>query len=73
MEKMKLIKRNNNQSKGSVFVVTRDNRRIEHNNYSNYKSAEYRALKLVEMLKQFDTTTVNKVAIVQTSYPEKIF
>jgi hypothetical protein len=70
---MKLIKRNVSKDRDNVYVVTRDGRRIESKNYSSKADAEYRAEILVNMLKQWDQTTMHKVALIYTSSPEKVY
>lgn len=70
---MKLIKRNVSKNRDNVYVVTRDGRRIESKNYSSKADAEYRAEILVNMLKQWDQTTMHKVALIYTSSPEKVY
>jgi hypothetical protein len=56
----------------TVYVVTRNSRRIEDCNYSSKEEAEVRAEALVEMLKKWNDPDLNKVRIVETSTPVKI-
>jgi len=70
---MKLIKRNLSKGPKQCYVVTRDGRRIEHINYKSQADAVNRASILSDMLKQWDQTTLHKIAIVHTSQPEKIY
>jgi len=70
---MKLIRRNVSKDSDSFYVVTRDGRRIEDTNYRVKSEAESRALRLCDMLKRWDNTTLNKVAIIQTNSPHKVY
>lgn len=70
---MKLMRRNVSKDRTNVYVVTRDGRRVESRNYSSKADAEYRAAVLVDMLKQWDQTTMHKVALIYTSSPEKVY
>lgn len=70
---MKLIRRNVSKDSDSFYVVTRDGRRIEDTNYRVKSEAESRALRLCDMLKTWDKTTLNKVAIIQTNSPHKVY
>jgi hypothetical protein len=70
---MKLIRRNVSKDSDSFYVVTRDGRRIEDTNYRVKSEAESRALRLCDMLKRWDKTTLNKVAIIQTNSPHKVY
>lgn len=70
---MKLIRKNLFKDGDSFYVVTRNGRRIEDTNYRVKSEAESRASILCEMLKQWDKTTLDKVAIIHTSIPQKIY
>lgn len=70
---MKFLTRNLIKGKSSFFVVTRDGRRIEEKNYDTKAEAQYRADTLYVMLKKWDPKSLDKIAIVQTSTPYKIF
>jgi len=56
----------------TVYVVTRNSRRIEDVNYLSKEDAQARSEKLVEMLKQWKDPDLKKVKIVETSSPSKI-
>jgi hypothetical protein len=56
----------------TVYVVTRNSRRIEDRNYSSREDAEARAQKLVNMLKTWKDPDQRKVKVVETSSPAKI-
>jgi len=56
----------------TVYVVTRNSRRIEDVNYLSREDAQARSDKLVEMLKQWKDPDLKKVKIVETSTPSKI-
>jgi hypothetical protein len=56
----------------TVYVVTRNSRRIEDVNYLSREDAQARSEKLVEMLKQWKDPDLKKVKIVETSSPSKI-
>jgi len=60
------------QSQDSVYVVTRNQRRIEDTNYKNLSDAEFRADKLRNVLKTYDPSDVKRVAVVQTQKPHRI-
>ena len=70
---MKLIRKNVSKDSDSFYVVTRNGRRIEDTNYRVKSEAENRAIRLCDMLKRWDKTTLDKVAIVHTSTPQKIY
>jgi len=56
----------------TVYVVTRNSRRIEDRNYASREDAEARAQKLVDMLKTWKDPDQRKVKVVKTSSPAKI-
>jgi len=56
----------------TVYVVTRNSRRIEDKNYASREDAQARSEKLVSVLKQWKDPDLNKVKIVETSSPSKI-
>ena len=56
----------------TVYVVTRNSRRIEDRNYASREDAETRAQKLVDMLKTWKDPDQRKVKVVETSSPAKI-
>ena len=56
----------------TVYVVTRNSRRIEDRNYASREDAEARAQKLVDMLKTWKDPDLKKVKVVETSSPSKI-
>jgi len=56
----------------TVYVVTRNSRRIEDRNYASREDAEARAQKLVDMLKTWKDPDQRKVKVVETFSPAKI-
>jgi|TARA_B100001989_G_C24551613_1_gene475476 hypothetical protein len=56
----------------TVYVVTRNTRRIEEQNYDTQEEAEVRAEKLVEVLKKWKDPDVKRVRVVETNTPRKI-
>lgn len=56
----------------TVYVVTRNSRRIEDRNYASREDAEARSQKLVDMLKRWKDPDQLKVKVVETSTPSKI-
>ena len=56
----------------TVYVVTRNSRRIEDRNYLSREDAEVRAQALVDTLKQWKDPDLKKVKVVETSKPAKI-
>jgi hypothetical protein len=53
-----------------VYVVTRDNRRSEEQNYKVKYDAEERAEELMRVVKEYDPRSI--IGIVFTSQPERI-
>jgi hypothetical protein len=70
---MKTITKNLVKNENIVFVVTRRGRRIEDKNYKTQAEALYRADCLYSTLKEWDPDDLNKIEIVKTSRPYKIF
>jgi len=60
------------ENKQTVYVVTRNNRRIEDCNYKTQIDAEERAEALVAMLKRWNDPDQRRVKVVSTSSPSKI-
>lgn len=56
----------------TVYVVTRNSRRIEDRNYASKEDAQVRAETLVQVLKKWKDPDVKKVRVVQTTTPAKI-
>lgn len=56
----------------TVYVVTRNSRRIEEQNYASKEDAESRAKQLVSMLQRWKDPDQNKVRVVKTDRPTKI-
>lgn len=56
----------------TVYVVTRNTRRIEEQNYDTQEEAEVRAEKLVKVLKKWKDPDVKRVRVVETNTPRKI-
>jgi len=70
---MKIITRNLVKGKNAFYVVTRDGRRIEENNYKTQAEAQYRADVLYGMLKEWDPKGLGNIAIVKTSNTYKVY
>ncbi len=70
---MKTISKNLVKNENVVFVVTRRGRRIEETNYKTQPEALYRADCLYSTLKEWDPGDLDKINIVKTSRPYKIF
>lgn len=66
------IRKNLKKDSESYFVVTRSGRRVEENNYKLKPDAEYRAEKLIQMIREYSPHEKNSVSIVHTSEPRKI-
>jgi hypothetical protein len=60
------------QKQKTVYVVTRNTRRIEEQNYDTKEKAEVRAAQLVEVLKKWRDPDVKRVRVVETNTPRKI-
>ena len=56
----------------TVYVVTRDGRRIEEENYPSHNEAKSRADRLKVTLSEWDPSTVSSVSIVKTDKPRRI-
>jgi hypothetical protein len=56
----------------TVYVVTRNSRRIEDRNYTTKEEANARADALLQMLKNWNDPDQRKVKVVETSTPSKI-
>lgn len=69
---IKHTRRNLKKDSESFFVVTREGRRVEENNYKSKVDAESRAEKLVEMIKYCSPHEKDSVRVVHTSEPRKI-
>jgi hypothetical protein len=61
-----------NKKEKTVYVVTRNSRRIEDRNYANKEDAQVRVETLVQVLKKWKDPDVKKVRVVQTETPAKI-
>lgn len=61
-----------NKKEKTVYVVTRNSRRIEDRNYTNKEDAQARAEVLVQVLKKWKDPDVKKVRVEQTTTPGKI-
>ena len=60
------------QKQKTVYVVTRNTRRIEDQNYDTKEKAEVRAAQLVEVLKKWRDPDVKRVTVITTNTPRKI-
>jgi hypothetical protein len=56
----------------NVYVVTRQGRRIEPDNYREKGEAQARAQQLFDQLKEWKDPDRNKISIVKTATPHKI-
>jgi hypothetical protein len=56
----------------TVYVVTRNSRRIEDKNYASREDANQRAQQLVDVLKKWKDPDASKVKVVETEKPNKI-
>ena len=59
--------------KEKVYVVTRRGRRVEPDNYQIQEEAQVRAQQLFDQLKQWKDPDRNKVNVVHTAAPNKIY
>jgi hypothetical protein len=55
-----------------VYVVTRDRRRVEEQNYETNKEAKERKDVLAKMLRTWRDPDLRKISIVHTDEPNKI-
>tara|TARA_Y100000361_G_C11159602_1_gene346302 strand:+ start:1751 stop:1966 length:216 start_codon:yes stop_codon:yes gene_type:complete len=69
---IKHTRRNLKKDSESFFVVTRDGRRVEEDNYKSKDDAEIRAEKLIAMIKKYSPHETQSVCIVHTSEPKRI-
>ena len=60
------------QKQKTVYVVTRNTRRIEEQNYDTKEKAEVRASQLVEVLKKWRDPDLKRVKVIETNTPRKI-
>tara|TARA_B100001027_G_scaffold85015_1_gene58207 strand:- start:502 stop:696 length:195 start_codon:yes stop_codon:yes gene_type:complete len=60
------------QKQKTVYVVTRNTRRIEEQNYNTKEKAEVRAAQLVEVLKKWRDPDLKRVKVIETNTPRKI-
>ena len=60
------------QKQKTVYVVTRNTRRIEEQNYNTKEKAEVRAAQLVEVLKKWKDPVIKRVKVIETNTPRKI-
>lgn len=56
-----------------VYVVTRNGRRIEQENYFSEGAAKVRAAALVKMLKKWSDSDMSKVEVLRTARPFKVW
>ncbi len=56
----------------TVYVVTRNSRRIEDKNYSSREDANKRAKNLIDVLKTWKDPDATKVKVIETEKPNKI-
>ena len=68
---MRITKRSLIKGKDTFYVVTRDNRRVEEENYKTKYDAEERAYDLERLVKACDPGSV--IGIVITSIPQKVY
>jgi len=55
-----------------VYVLTRNGRRVEPNNYTSKKLASERFQSLLNQVKTWDPKTKNNIEIVKTTQPHRI-
>ena len=55
-----------------VYVVTRNSRRVERENYSSSESASARAQALRRILKKWSDPDASRVSVVKTAKPNQI-
>ena len=67
---MRIIRDKLSKHKSTVYVVTRNQRRIQEEDYNNKIQAVERAELLIEALKKFDPRDARNVEIYITSYPQ---
>ena len=67
---MKIIRGKLSKNKSTVYVVTRNQRRIQEEDYNNKIQAIERAELLIDALKEFDPRDARNVEIHITSYPQ---
>ena len=56
----------------TVYVVTRDGRRIEEENYNTREGAKLRSSALALMLRKWRDPDLRKIHIIETPEPRKI-
>jgi hypothetical protein len=66
-------KSNKPKLRENVYVVTRRGRRVEPDNYQLKEEAQVRAQQLFEQLKQWKDPDRNKITVIETSSPHKIY
>lgn len=59
------------KGRDTFYVVTRDNRRVEEQNYKTKYDAEERAYALERLVKEWDPNST--IGIVITSIPQKVY
>ena len=60
------------KTNSTVYVVTRNGRRIEEGNYSTHALAKERAEILKQVLAEWDPSSLSSVNIVKTDKPKRI-
>ena len=60
------------QKQKTVYVVTRNTRRIEEQNYNTKEKAEVRAAQLVVVLKKWKDPDIKRVKVIETNTPRNI-
>lgn len=70
---IKILRKNLIKQIEPCYVVTRNGRRVEDKNYHTQKDAEFRAAKLLAMVKKWDPNTINSIEVVYTSLPNKVY
>lgn len=56
----------------TLYVVTRNGRRIEDKNYSNAEEANQRAINLRQLLKRWKDRDSTKVKVIKTDKPNRV-
>ena len=55
-----------------VYIVTRDRRRVERENYESLSQADARAVKLRRLLKKWNDPDALRISVVKTTKPNQI-
>ena len=67
------MKKDKKKLRENVYVVTRRGRRIEPDNYQEKEDAQARAQQLFDQLKEWKDPDRNKISVIETEAPHKIY